>query len=127
MEENKTKRLEGKMNFAIDLEEKETTFLVTVHFEQSNENNLASFSAVKKIYDELFENQMKASDPKDKLSKSDMKELQLVRSYLSRHIEMLNEFIHSKYKEAVMTKDKPKIQVITTADILKNPNLKIIN
>ncbi len=126
--ENSEKHLEGAMKFRIELNDAdENKIKVGVRFEQSNENNLVAFTAVKMMYKELWDNQMKAGSPKGKLSKGEMKDLQIAINLIDKNIEMLNNFVYDKYKDAIYTKDKPKIDIITTADILKNPNLKIIN
>jgi len=125
---NNEKHLEGKMNYRIELIDIDSDKIkVGVRFEQSNENNLASFTAVKMVYDEIWEQQQQPGSPKEKLSKGELKDLQIARQLLSKHIEMLNNFVYEKYKNAVFTADKPKIDIITTADMLKNPNLKIVN
>lgn len=125
MEENKKedRLLEGAMHYEIRLTEED----IDIRFEQSNENNLIAFTAVQKMYDEMWDKQMEAGSPKEKMSKSDMKELQIARQFLNKHISLLGRFVQEKYKDALFTKDKPKIDIITQADILNNPNLKIIN
>jgi hypothetical protein len=121
------KHIEGAMNYRIELTtDNSDKIKVGVRFEQSNENNLIAFSAVKMLYTEMFDAQKQPGDPKSKLSKSEIKDLQIAINLIGKHIESLNNFVYEKYKNAVFTKDKPKIDLITNADILNNPKLKII-
>jgi len=129
MEDNNTnetpqqkKHVEGAMKFQFDIMPDD----IGIRMEDSNENRLASAHLISLMYDELWNRQMEAGQPKTKLSKSEMKELQIARQFLSKHVGLLATHVHEKYKDAVFTADKPKIDLITTADILNNPALKIV-
>jgi hypothetical protein len=120
---NEKKYVEGAMKFQIDIMPGD----IGIALEDSNENRLAAAHLISLMYDELWNRQMEAGQPEHKMSKAELKELQIARKFLGKHISVLGSFVHGKYKDAVFTKDKPKIDIITTADILNNPNLKVIN
>ncbi len=116
------KHVEGEMKFQFNIMPDD----IGIRLEDSNENRLASAHLISLMYDELWNRQMEAGQPQHKLSKGEMKELQIARAFIGKHIAMLGTHIHDKYKDAVFTADKPKIDIITTADILNNPSLKIV-
>src|SRR3990167_1099339 len=121
-EQPQKKHVEGAMKFQFDIMPDD----IGIRMEDSNENRLASAHLISLMYDELWNRQMEAGQPKTKLSKAEMKELQIARQFIGKHIAMLGKFVHEKYKDAVFTADKHKIDIITTADILNNPELKIV-
>lgn len=117
------KVLEGEMKYRITLTKDD----IDLQFQQSNENNLASFIAVQKMYDELYDLQMQPGSPQDKMSKAELKELQVARQYLKKHISVLGKYAHDKYINAIVTKDKPKIQIVSPIfDGIKLPSAEEI-
>ncbi len=105
--------LTGSIPFKIVLGED-----VDTHWEQSNENNFVAFTAVEKTLEELYDRQLQPGSPESKMDKDELKELQIARQHLKKHIAMLGVFVKNKYKDAIFTKDKPKIEIINP---LTNP------
>ena len=109
--EKKTKTLEGEMKYQIIVGDD-----VDIRFEQSNENNLVAFVAVEKLYAELWAQQVNPSDPSLKMNKNELKELQISKEFLRKHIAALGKFVQNKYKNAVPEKEKPVIIVPSALD-----------
>lgn len=120
MEDNNDKILEGQIKYKITLTEDD----LNVSFEQSNENNLVSFIAVQQMYNELWNQQMAPGTPATKMSKGELKELQISMNFLRSHIALLGSFVKTKYKDAMFTKDKPKIDIIDPTSRAVPKNLK---
>jgi len=120
MEDNSDKLLEGAMKFKIELTKED----LNISFEQSNENNLVAFIAVQKVYQELWDDQMGAGSPNTRMDKSEMKKLQVSLAFLREHIALLGSFVRTKYKDAMFTKDKPKIDIIDPTMSVVPKNLR---
>lgn len=110
------KILAGEMPYKIEIKEQDEHFNIIVHFQQSNENNLASLTAVKVLYEQTLATQMQPGPASQKMNKQELKELQIALAFLNKHIEILNAYVQKKYKDAVPEEDK-KVKLLGKNDI----------
>lgn len=110
--ESKGLELEGTVKYLITVGDD-----VDVRYEQSNENNLVAFIAVQNVYEELWDQQMKPGSPDRKMNKDEIKELQISKNFLKKHIAMLGNFVQNKYKNAIP--DKPIIETVSPLAAMK--------
>jgi hypothetical protein len=104
--------LEGSMRYLIIVGDD-----LDVRYEQSNENNLVSFIAVQNTYEELWNEQMNLGSPDRKMSKDEIKELQISKNFLRKHIAMLGAHVQAKYKNG--TPEKSVIETVSPLAAMK--------
>lgn len=92
---------------------------ISIRHQENNENNLAAFHATKHALVKTFDLQMEPGSASQKMSKSELKELQIAITVLTKYISELGNYTVNKYKDAV-PEEKKKIKTINPLHHIKN-------
>lgn len=110
-------QLKGKINYELELFEEEFSFRTQV----SNENNLCVLLSAKNILEAILHNQKSSAlDKNKKLKPKEFNEVYIAHKTLCRYSEDLAAAV---YQIQLKEDQKPKLKVVTTADILKSKGI----